>query len=112
MLRAQGVLGADSYASEVSTERFHRQLQDKMTGMPFVNAITMIDAHGNLMNFTRYWPIPAVNVADRDYFRAMQADPALERFISAPVRNRGDGTWTVYLARRVRAADGKFLGLA
>lgn len=110
-LPAQGVTDAASYARVMADKRYYLQLQDKMSGLPFVNAITMIDVNGNLINFSRYWPIPKVNVADRDYFRTMKADPSIDRFISIPVRNRGDGTWTIYLARRVRAVDGSFAGL-
>lgn len=110
-LPAEGVTDADSYRRVMADKRFHLQLRDKVSGLPYVNAITYIDVQGNLINFSRYWPIPKVNIADRDYFRAMQADPKLERFISRPVPNRGDGTWTIYLARRVRGADGHFIGL-
>ncbi len=111
MLPAQGVVDAGSYAREMATSVIHLQLQHEMAGMPFVSAIAMIDAHGNLINFSRDWPVPEVNVADRDYFRAMQADPRLDRFVSVPARNRANGNWTVFLVHRVRAADGSFGGL-
>ncbi|MEI6159147.1 MAG: ATP-binding protein, partial [Roseococcus sp.] len=64
-----------------------------------------------LINFSRYWPIPRVNVADRDYFKALRSDPNLHRFISEPVPNRGTGTLTIYMARRVSGPNGEFLGL-
>jgi signal transduction histidine kinase/DNA-binding NarL/FixJ family response regulator len=111
MLPAEGIVDADSYGREMAMERFHVLLQHQIIGMPFVNAITMIDARGNLINFSRNWPVPVVNVADRDYFRAMQADPKLERFVSVPVRNRANGNWTAFLVRRVRGTDGSFAGL-
>src|ERR1700689_4237762 len=41
MLPAQGVVDADSYAREMATAAIHLQLQHEITGMPFVNAITM-----------------------------------------------------------------------
>ena len=56
-----------------------------------------IDPDGNLLNFSRSWPIPNIQVADRDYFKALKADPNLETFISAPVPNRADGTWDIYV---------------
>jgi signal transduction histidine kinase/CheY-like chemotaxis protein/HPt (histidine-containing phosphotransfer) domain-containing protein len=111
-LPARGVHDPDSYTSVMATDSVHLQLRDKTTGLPYVSAITLIGADGNLINFSRRWPVPKANVADRDYFRAMQADPKLEHFISAPVQNRGDGVWTVFLAHRVRAPDGRFIGLA
>ena len=111
VLPTQGVEDADSFVRQAATEAVHIQLENQISGMPYVSAITLIDAHGDLINFSRSWPIPRVNVADRDYFCAMQADPALNRFLSAPAKNRADGAWTVFLARRVRTVNGKFVGL-
>ena len=54
---------------------------------------------------------PDVNVSDRDYFKALKADPNLESFVSTPVQNRGDGTWDIYLARRLNDPNGEFMGL-
>jgi signal transduction histidine kinase/DNA-binding response OmpR family regulator len=71
----------------------------------------MINAQGKLINFSRYWPIPDVNVSDRDYFKALKADPNLETFISAPIQNRGSGTWNIYIARRLNDPNGEFMGL-
>ena len=93
--------GHDTYA----------MLQSKLVGMPQLEAITIIDATGKLVNFSRYWPIPAVNVSDRDYFKALKDDPSLKEFISTPVQNRGSGTWNIYLARRISGPNGEFQGL-
>ncbi len=108
---AEGADDAVAFPRKMAAQRVHELLREKLVGLPYINAVTMIDADGNLVNFSRYWPIPQVNVADRDYFKAMHDDPTLSRFVSAPVRNRGDDTWTVYLARRVPSRDGSFAGL-
>ncbi len=54
---------------------------------------------------------PGCEHLGRDYFTALAADPKLRRFIGQPVRNRGDGAWTIYIARKITAPDGTFLGL-
>jgi hypothetical protein len=105
------VTDGESYEQKMADQRIHLMLKEKLTGLPYINAITMINPDGKLINFSRYWPIPQVNVSDRDYFKAMRANPTIDRFVSVPVPNRGDGTWTVYLARRVRTANGQFGGL-
>jgi diguanylate cyclase (GGDEF)-like protein len=99
------------YAALASRQDLQQSLKTHIAALPQVNAITIVDHTGKLLNFSRYWPIPSVNIADRDYFKALAADPQLQRFISKPVQNRGDGTWTIYLARKVTAGDGSFLGL-
>ncbi len=110
-LDAAGVVDGESYAQLMSGEAVHRLLKEKLDGLPQLDAITLIDADGKLINFSRYWPIPEVNVADRDYFKALKADPSRKSFVSVPVKNRGDGSWTIYLARRVNGLDGRFAGL-
>lgn len=108
---ANGVVDGASYHRKMSGYAVHLMLKDKLSGLPQLDAITMIDPEGNLINFSRYWPIPPVNVADRDYFRALKSHPEMKSFISIPVRNRGDGSWTIYLARRVNGPNGRFVGL-
>lgn len=110
MSEANVVTPAD-YAAAASRLDLHRSLKNRIAALPQVNAITIIDHAGKLLNFSRYWPIPDVNIADRDYFKALATDPKLQRFIGQPVRNRGDGAWTIYVARKISAPDGSFLGL-
>jgi len=100
-----------SYRQQVSDKETFLFLKEKITGLPQVDAVTMIDENGKLLNFSRFWPIPDVNISDRDYYKALKADPNLESFISKPVQNRGDGSWVIYLARRVNDPNGDFMGL-
>jgi len=108
---ATGLDTPTDFRREMTGEAVHQELRDRARSLPQLDAITAIDADGTLINFSRYWPIPAVNVADRDYFQALQADPDLDRYVSAPVANRGTGAWTIFLARKVAAPDGDFLGV-
>ena len=110
-LSIAGIGTADGFRAHFSGVSVHDDMRSRVRSLPQLDAITAIDAQGRLVNFSRYWPIPAVDVADRDYFRALAADDAPESFISEPVPNRGTGTWTIYIARRVSAADGQFLGI-
>ena len=86
-------------------------LKTSINGLAQVDAITLINADGDLLNFSRYWPAPLVNVADRDYFKALKSDASLTSFVSQPVRNRGNGSWTVFLVRKIVAPNGDFLGV-
>jgi len=102
--------GAD-YERQMSGNDTHLLLKGIISGLPQLDAVTMINPQGKLINFSRYWPIPAVNVSDRDYFKALKSDANLTSFISKPVQNRGTGTWTIYIARRFSGPNGEFLGL-
>jgi len=105
------VTDGDSYQRTVSGQDTHILLKEKITGLPQIDAVTMINETGKLINFSRYWPIPDVDVSDRDYFKALSSKTNLETYISAPVRNRGNGSWNIYLARRIDDPNGQFMGL-
>jgi hypothetical protein len=62
-------------------------------------------------HFSRAYPIPPINLAERDYFKAHLNNPGLGDFISQPVRNKGNGKWTFYISRRLNDEQGQFLGL-
>jgi signal transduction histidine kinase len=110
-MASRAVADEASLKREMSSRDVNELLKDKIGGIPQLAAVSVIDADGKLIDFSRYWPIPEVNVADRDYFKALKADPARKTFISAPVQNRADGAWTIYLARRISGRHGDFLGV-
>ena len=111
-IQASWVQTGPALAGEMAGLEKHLALASKIAGVPQLDVISVVDAQGNLLNFSRYYPVPPINVADRDYFRALRDAPAgSQSFISQPVVNRGTGTRTVYVARRLSAPDGSFLGL-
>ncbi len=89
----------------------HVMLRDKAAGMPFVGALTVFDARGRLINFSRDWPVPDIDAGDRDFIKAFQADPTLTSYLSEPVSNRATGTWVVHLARKIAGPNGELVGL-
>ena len=110
-LQTRDIRTPDEFRQRMSTIAVHEALRNQVSALPHLEAITVIDTDGNLVNFSRSWPIPKINVADRDYFKALQDDPLLTRFFSAPVQSRGSGSWTIFLARRISGPDHTFLGL-
>jgi signal transduction histidine kinase/CheY-like chemotaxis protein len=111
-IMARGVQTSGDLDREMAGISVHQELDGKIAGVPQLDAVTVIDADGRLVNFSRYFPVPPVNVSDRDYFVAMHnATPGQRSFISQPVDNRGTGTRTIYVARRLSGPDGQFVGL-
>lgn len=110
-MRGMGISTEQDYLQRMSGYDTHVLLKQQIAGLPHVDAVTLISREGRLINFSRYWPIPKVIVSDRDYFKALSSDPQLQSFVSEPVPNRGTGTWTIYIARKLSAPDGAFLGL-
>uniref|UniRef100_UPI00293D3ABA sensor histidine kinase n=1 Tax=Janthinobacterium sp. TaxID=1871054 RepID=UPI00293D3ABA len=90
----------------------YASMRDKIRAVPQIDVATIVAANGEVLNFTRSFPAPAINLADRDYFQAHLRDPGLGVFISKPVRNKGNKQWTFYLSRRLNGPGGEFIGLA
>src|SRR5439155_17161151 len=68
------VLAANTADSEqlgrvMGTEEVHRFLVSRQTTLPQVRAVGFIGADGRLINGTRQWPAPLIDLTDRDYFR-------------------------------------------
>lgn len=89
----------------------HEVLQDQVAGVPQIDVASIISPGGDLINFSRSWPPPQINLADRDYMAVLKSEPRAGVFLSDPVMNRGNHAWTFYLARPVRSASGQNLGL-
>ena len=97
--------------TKAATEAMHQVLRDKIAGVPHVDVATIVAANGDVINFTRAYPAPPINLTDRDYFQARRDQPGLGLFVSTPVRNKGNGKWVYYLSRRLDDPGGQFLGL-
>lgn len=87
-------------------------IRERSAELPLLDVATIVALNGEVLSFSRSFPPPAINLADRDYHQAHLADPALLLYVSAPVKNRGTGRWTFYLARKIRAPSGQTIGLA
>ncbi|MDD5298339.1 MAG: ATP-binding protein [Rhodocyclaceae bacterium] len=105
------VQDAAALRHRMGTAEIYRMLKDKTQGLPQVDVATIVADNGDVINFTRSWPPPPINLSDRDYFRAHVADPNVGDFISKSVRNKGNGKWTFYLSRRLNDRHGKLMGL-
>ena len=106
-----GIETEDDLRRVVGTQEIFEILRNKASSVPQIDVASVVAIDGQVINFTRSFPAPPINLADRDYFIAHMADPALEVFLSAPVRNRGTGTWTFYLSRKIKSRSGVTLGL-
>lgn len=110
-MSANGIKDEMVFNDQMSSYTIHELLQSKLSGYRQIDAITLINREGQLVNFSRSWPIPQLNVSDGPYFQALKADPTLVNTISPPLKNRVTGAWTIYLAHRLTDSHGEFMGL-
>ncbi|RSZ57701.1 response regulator [Massilia atriviolacea] len=110
-VQAAGIDSDAALRARMGGQAMFESMRDKTRGLPQVDVVTIVAANGDVVNFTRAWPAPPINLADRDYFRAHRRDPGRALFISQPVRNKGNGQWTFYLSRRLSGPKGEWLGV-
>jgi len=110
-ITAAGVTDSPSFNQKMSGHDVYLLLREKITGLPQLAAVNLINRDGEMINSSRTWPITEVHIPDRDFFLALKADPNLKTYVTEPVQNRATGTWTIYLAHRVSGAGGEFLGV-
>jgi diguanylate cyclase (GGDEF)-like protein len=110
-IQSLGITSSEDYSRRMSSEDVHLMLKASTSGLVQIYALSLINADGRLINFSRFWPGPDISVADRNFFQAVKSDPRVTSYISQPRHNRTNGAWTMFLVRRVTAPNGEFLGL-
>ncbi len=109
----KGIETADELRAGMSGPALHQTLKDRISALPHIDVLAVIADNGEIINSTRSYPPPKINLADRDYFlEALQGDhQGVKRRISVPIRNRVNGTWTFYISHKLTGNKGQFIGM-
>src|SRR5260370_12108948 len=107
MVLAGGVDSPQQFERLMGTQEVHRSLSDRLKLLPQADAVGLIGADGRLVNSSRLWPIPAIDVSDRDYFTRLQQHDTPGMFISAPAVSRVTGAWSFFLPRPVDGPEAR-----
>ena len=97
------IINDEQLRQAMGTQEIFEMLRYKASSVPQVDVATIVARNGDIINFTRSYPPPKINLSDRDYFKAHMADPKLDVYLNTPVQNCGTGAWTFYLARKIRS---------
>jgi diguanylate cyclase (GGDEF)-like protein len=109
-MQSNGVDSTEHYKRRMSSPDIHLMLKAKLSALSYVGGINIFDADGVLINSSSVWPVPAISVADRPYFKAFKADPQSPAMLVEPVYSRITGVWTTVIARKMTGPNGEFLG--
>ena len=102
---------AKEFRDQISSHDAYLTLKSKINTLYDIGYLNIYESDGALINSSGAWPLPAVNISERDYFKTLKAsrDPAAVMF--APVRSYFTGEWTTVIANRLSGPDGVFLGV-
>lgn len=110
-LAASGPMTSDAIVRRASTKAMHQELRARLSGLPQLEAVTIVASDGRIANYSREWPVRYWNLSDRSYFRAMVERKQDAPYISEPLVDRFTKQPTVYLVRRLSGPDGGFVGI-
>jgi hypothetical protein len=102
---------SEDFERKMSGVDVHLMLKNKISGLSHIGSVGLINSNGMLINTSLEWPIPAINVADRNYFKAFKSDAELTSFVSEPIRGRRTGNWLIVFARKITGPNGDLLGV-
>jgi diguanylate cyclase (GGDEF)-like protein/PAS domain S-box-containing protein len=107
-----GIRTPEAFNRQMSGQEAHNALEAYVSASPdAARRLNVFDANGQLINSSDVWPVPAINIADRDYFQEFKTNPRSPDVVIAPVRSRFADGWTTLMVRKVTNADGTFLGM-
>jgi diguanylate cyclase (GGDEF)-like protein len=105
-----GIDSPEKFELLMASREVHRELGQRIAGLPHIGALALNDRHGGLLNFSRAWPPLKINDADRDFIHELTMANAPKTFISQPSLSKTTGQWTIYLSRRFNSANGQLIG--
>lgn len=111
VLELSKVNNEDQYIKFASDFKQFKLLKEKTEANSIIDVATFVDENGSVINFSRSYPPPKINLSDRDYFTYLKSHNDKSTFFSAPVKNRGTGDWVFYQAKRINDKNDKFLGV-
>ena len=106
-----GIESPESFKRELTSLAVHRDLANRIAGLPHVAALSLHDTEGNLINFSRSWPAPDIDVRDRDFIKLLLGPDPPKTVISQPQKSKTTGQWTIFFSRRFEAPDGQLIGI-
>jgi PAS domain S-box-containing protein len=102
----------DRFHGLMASEAVHDVMQRRSSELQQPARVRLIAADGRLVNDSGAWPAAAVDLSSRNYFEYLHQhkDPVV--YIGASHVAKVGNARSFFLARRIEARDGKFLGVA
>jgi len=109
-MQISGIASPAAFKERMSTAEAHEMLRSRISNLSYIGEVTIFDSEGQMINSSAAWPVPSINVADREYFKAFKSNPQSDAVTAEPVRSYITGGWTTVIAHRLTGRNGVFLG--
>ena len=91
-------------------QQINSRLASRLINVESMSGLHVHDANGEALYSSEGVPAPALNIADRDYFKRLRDNPSIGLVFSSVVRSGLSGKYVLVIARAIRNANGRFLG--
>jgi diguanylate cyclase (GGDEF)-like protein/PAS domain S-box-containing protein len=102
---------AEDFAAVASQAELHQLLKIKVNDSADFAGVNIFGSDGNFLNSSERFPVPPVNLADREFFRLFASGAHSPTVAIQLVDSRLSKGVTIVLARKVSGPDGTFLGV-
>jgi PAS domain S-box-containing protein len=110
-LRISGIASPDMFRERMSSPDAHEILRSKAGVLSYLGDISIFDTNGNIINWSRPLPTPALDISDRTYFKTFTSDPQSEAVLAEAVTSHITGKLNSVIAHRLNGQNGVLLGV-
>jgi diguanylate cyclase (GGDEF)-like protein/PAS domain S-box-containing protein len=110
-LHIPGIASPQAFRQLMLSSEAHELLRSKAGVLSYLGDISIYDADGDIINWSRPLPTPALNISERGYFRSFKFNPQSPSIRTEAVRSLLTGNLNTVIARRLSGEDGVFLGV-
>jgi diguanylate cyclase (GGDEF)-like protein/PAS domain S-box-containing protein len=108
-LQVSRIGSLEAFRQRMSQPETHDILKYK--GLTYLGDVSLFDSEGELINWSRPLPAPALNISERTYFKTFKSDPQSEPVLAEAVRSLLKGKLQTVIAHRLTGENGVFLGV-
>ena len=110
-LQVSGIASDKEFRQHAASSEAHEILRSKAGVLSYLGDISIFDSNGDMINWSRSLPAPALNISERAYFKSFKFDPRSPSIQTESVRSYRNGKLNSIIAHRLRGEDGVFLGV-
>jgi diguanylate cyclase (GGDEF)-like protein len=110
-ISSAGIRDVDEMSATMSTLAAHDIMRARISAFSYIDALTLLDETGKVLNTTRFFPPPNVNYSNRDYFNKLKDLSSKPFYLNRPMFGQISSKVNLILTRRVVSSVGAFLGV-
>jgi len=110
-LQTSGIASSEMFMARMAGPEAHEILRSKAGVLSYLGDISIYDSNGEMINWSRPLPVPALNISTRSYFKTFKFDPQSEGVLTEAVPSLLNGSLDTVIAHRLSGENGVFLGV-